>query len=159
MSNENLATHWGRSRRMAHHDHDHLPVASPSSSLNLSRYPNSKFWLDRRSCLRDQVDVGVQCPEILPTKATGGPLPNERSIPQEANSRPPDPEVIRLSSEQTKVLELVHTGRNVFFTGPAGMFSRFEIIKHISENGKGPENQSYFEKSSRSLEHREDRWL
>jgi ATP-dependent DNA helicase PIF1 len=74
---------------------------------------------------------------VLPMTATiheaseatfaGGHLYSERSTPppQEANSRPPDSEIIHLSSEQKKVLELVRTGRNVFFTGPAGTFSLF----------------------------------
>lgn len=35
-------------------------------------------------------------------------------------------EPIRLSDEQKKVLRIVRSGKNVFFTGPAGMLALFK---------------------------------
>lgn len=58
--------------------------------------------------------------------AIGQSTLNEPST-QKVESHLADSEAIHLSSEQKDVLEQVRSGRNVFFTGPAGMSSLFQV--------------------------------
>lgn len=153
MSNKNLDNRQP-SRGVAHHDR------ATSPSLNLSQYPaSSKFWVDRRPCVNDHVNVGVQCPDIAlqdtfheVSKATVGHSASEwQSTAQEPNSYLRDSQTIQLSSEQKEVLALVRSGRNVFFTGPAGMFTFFQVVRCVPESAQGPENLSCCGRSSRNL--------
>jgi len=154
MSSESLEKYRQRSRGTMHRG---------SVADNLPQYPkSSKFWVDCRPGITDRVSVGVQCPDIvLPMTTTiheassavgHSSTSSEQSAQQEGAPRPPDPEAVQLSSEQKGVLELVRSGCNVFFTGPAGMLSFFQIIKCLPESRQGPESLCYSERSSHNSE-------
>jgi hypothetical protein len=130
MPNVTLASHHKRTRETPHRT---------ASTLSLSHYPShSKYWVDCRPCVRDRVDVGIQCSEIAPPVTTAthevsnaraqSPIAPRAQSAQPADHRPRNPGTVQLSLEQQEVLELVRSGQNVFFTGPAGTFSPFQII-------------------------------
>ncbi|GLB36503.1 putative DNA-dependent ATPase and 5'-3' DNA helicase required for the maintenance of both mitochondrial and nuclear genome stability [Lyophyllum shimeji] len=106
-----------------------LATAGPSTPRR--RYPNSTtYWQDHRAA---RVDVGVQTsPVSSPARRPPTVTPislrrtasHSRRTPQQpivVNDPPPvQLPPVQLSEEQRQVLELVKSGRNVFFTGPAG---------------------------------------
>jgi ATP-dependent DNA helicase PIF1 len=55
-------------------------------------------------------------------------VPKEPELPPP----PPPPPEIELSEEQKRVLQLVHNGKNIFFTGPAGKLAQFLTFVEIS---------------------------
>lgn len=57
------------------------------------------------------------------------PIAAPGAMPPAAENKPQPPEVpvIKLSPEQQKVLDMVKTGKNVFFTGPAGNNSPYRL--------------------------------
>lgn len=64
---------------------------------------------------------------------------------QEAELPPlPPPPVIELSEEQRRVLRLVESGKNIFFTGPAGKLAcPLFKIRNECITFQEPENQFY----------------
>lgn len=166
MPNDTLANHYKRTRETVHR--------TASTSLNLSRYPSpSKFWVDRRPCVGDRVDVGIQCSDIVPpvpspirevsNACVQSPITLCTQSTQQANPRPRNPETVQLSLEQQEVLELVRTGQNVFFTGPAGKFSLLRIACLLKTNRHGqicvaPGDHKIFSADTKSSGHHGTDW-
>lgn len=119
---------------------------SSSTSPGRLRYPTStRYWSGHEPI---RVDVGVQCPDItlsLPAKVhRGSPAvlrptispPLSETIPEIPQVDPAPTENIQLSPEQQKVLSVVKSGQNVFFTGPAGKF-RLNLANVSAQNIAG----------------------
>lgn len=113
-----------------HTSTDTSPPMSSSTSPGRLRYPTStRYWSDHQPI---RVDVAIQCPDItlpLPAKVHRGSLailrptvlrPLSETIREIPQVDPAPTENIQLSPEQQKVLSVVKSGQNVFFTGPAG---------------------------------------
>ncbi|KAF8078244.1 PIF1-like helicase-domain-containing protein [Lyophyllum atratum] len=110
--------------------------ATTGSSSPRTRYPNStRYWQDHRPG-PNRIEVGVQTSSLPSSPVPVATLatyrrtvpPLQRSRLQEVSPNnaavDPPPAIqrapIQLSDEQRQVLELVKSGGNVFFTGPAG---------------------------------------
>lgn len=91
-------------------------------SMDVDMSPRStSYWSDHEPL---RVDVGIQCPEItshLPAKVNPeSAVATENSLSEIPPVNPAPGPPVQLSPEQQKVLSVVKSGKNVFFTGPAG---------------------------------------
>ncbi|KAG6824685.1 hypothetical protein H0H93_001659, partial [Arthromyces matolae] len=96
------------------------PPATPSRSPRLTYRNSSRFYQDHRQ----MVDIGVQATGAGTTPPTS---PSRNVNESTTAATPPNPTkipllpvTVDLSDQQKHILDIVKSGKNVFFTGPAG---------------------------------------
>jgi ATP-dependent DNA helicase PIF1 len=78
--------------------------------------------LPRCSPSEDPISAASQPPSAV----DAAPMAVDPPLANEVHAEVPNPP-IKLSKDQQKVLDMVKSGQNVFFTGPAGEFIRFVL--------------------------------